>query len=149
MTAVNNSFTPPNPHFERMVRDAFAKREPIIRLGASLVAVNPGRVEIELPFSAAIAVEQSHFASAAVAAIGETAGACAALTLMPDGSDAMTVDYKVNFIRPARGKLLRASGQAMRAGQFIIVARVEVKTPGNGAESVCAVLQTTMLRVAA
>jgi uncharacterized protein (TIGR00369 family) len=148
MTVVKNTFTPANRHFEGMVRDAFAKRELIMRLGASLVAVSPGRAEIELPFSAAIAVEQGHFASAAVAAIGETAGACAALTLMPDGSEAMTVEYKVNFIRPARGMVLRASGQVMRAGQSILVARVEVKTPGNGEESVCAVLQTTMLRVA-
>jgi uncharacterized protein (TIGR00369 family) len=148
MTVVKNTFIPPNPHFERMVRDAFAKRELIMRLGASLVAVSPGRAEIELPFSAAIAVKQDHFASAAVAAIGETAGACAALTLMPDGSEAMTVEYKVNFIRPARAMILRASGQVMRAGQSILVARVEVKTPGNGADSVCAVLQTTMLRVA-
>ena len=149
MTVVNNSFTPPNPHFERMVRDAFAKRELIMRLGASLAAVTPGRAEIELPFSAAIVVEQDHFASAAVAAIGETAGACAALTLMPDGSEAVTVEYKINFIGPARGMLLRARGQVVRAGQSILVARVEVKTLVNGVDSVCAVLQTTMLRVAA
>jgi uncharacterized protein (TIGR00369 family) len=147
MTVVNNSFTPLNPHFERMVRDAFARRELIMRLGASLVAVRPGRAEIELPFPPAIAVEQGHFATAAVAAIGETAGACAALTLMPDGSEAITVEYKVNFIGPARAMSLHASGQVIRAGHSIIVARVAVKTPGNGADSVCAVLQTTILRV--
>ena len=147
MTAGNSMFAPPNPEFELMVRDAFAKQGLMMWLGASLAAVGPGRAEIELPFSAAVAGEHGHFASAAVAAAGESAAACAALTLMPAGSEVATVDYKINYISPPMGRLLCASARVIRAGQSLTVARIDIKARAAGADSVCALLHATVLRV--
>ena len=147
MTVVSSMVSPANPHFERAVRDAFAKHELMVRLGASLVAVGPGYAEIELPRSPAVSWEQGRFATAAVAALGESAGGCAALAMMPAGSEAATVDYKINFIRSARGDLLRASGRVVRAGQTLTVVRVVVRALGSDAVSDCALLVATVLRV--
>jgi uncharacterized protein (TIGR00369 family) len=147
MIVVSSMLTPPNPNFERTVRDSFAEQALMARLGASLTAVGAGRAEIELPFSAAVSQRQGRFASPAVAAVGECAGACAALTLMPAGSEVTTVEYKINFIRPASGNLLRASGRVMRAGQSLIVARVDVTVFGECGESGCALLQVTLMSV--
>jgi uncharacterized protein (TIGR00369 family) len=147
MTAVSSMVTPANPSFERAVRDAFTKQELMMRLGAALVAVGPGYAEIELPCSAAVSCQQGRFATAAVAAVGESAGACAALAAMPAGSEAVTVDYKINLIRPARGNLLRARGRVVRVGQSLTVVRVDVSAAGSEAGSACALLLATVLRV--
>jgi uncharacterized protein (TIGR00369 family) len=147
MSAVSSILSPANPNFERAVRDAFAKQELMARLGGSLVAVGPGYAEIELPHSPAVSWEQGRFATAAVAALGESAGICAALAMMPAGSEATTVDYKINFIRPAQGSLLRASGRVIRPGQSVTVVRVAVRALGPDANGECALLLATVLRV--
>jgi hypothetical protein len=68
---VNMMFTPPNPNFERTVRDVFAQQQLMARLGASLVVVGPGYAELELPCSAVMSWREGHFASSAVAALAE------------------------------------------------------------------------------
>jgi uncharacterized protein (TIGR00369 family) len=146
MTVANSMFTPSNLNFERAVRDAFLKRGLLVRLGASLAAVGPGRAEIELPLSESISQKQGQFAGTAVAALGECAGVCAALTLMPAGSEVTTVEYKINLVRSARGTLLLAKGRVIRAGQSLTVARVDVFAVGEGADGICAILQVTMMR---
>jgi uncharacterized protein (TIGR00369 family) len=149
MTVVNSMLTPPNPDFDPTVRDAFAKRRWLVELGAALAALGPGRAEIGLPFSDAVSHQGSQFASAAVAAVGECAGACAALTLIPAGSEVTTVEYKINFVGPARGELLRAKGRVIRAGQSLTVARVDISAVGEAGNSLCALLQVTMMRACA
>jgi acyl-coenzyme A thioesterase PaaI-like protein len=59
----------------------------------------------------------------------------------------MTVDSKINFIRPARGRLVRARGRVVRAGHSLTVARVDVRALVLEAKSACALLLATVLRV--
>jgi hypothetical protein len=42
----------PNPRWEEAVRDSFARQTLIATIGASLLRVEPGAVDIELPFRA-------------------------------------------------------------------------------------------------
>lgn len=139
--------SPRNPAFERVVRDSFSRQGLMGTIGAWLVEVKPGRVVIEVPFSQRISQQHGLFHGAVVGAIGDNAGGYAALTLMPEGSEVLTVEYKINFIRPAQGALLRAEGQVIRSGRTLTTTRMDVSVVGGREDGPCAVLQATMMRV--
>lgn len=141
------TFEPANLDFERVVRASFARQGLMTTIGARLVVVEPGRVEIELPYADAISQQGGLFHGGIIGAIADNAGGYAALSLMPSGSEVLTVEYKVNFMRPAAGSLLRATGQVQRAGRTMSVVRADVACIAASASSVCALMQATMMRM--
>ncbi len=137
-----------NPSFEEAVRASFARQGLMWTIGARIATVLPGRVVIELQRSNGSSQQQGLFHGGAIGAIADSAGGYAALSLMPAGSDVVTVEYKINFVRPALGTLLRADGQILRAGKSVTVARVDVTAIDGDNRQVVALLQGTFMRVA-
>jgi uncharacterized protein (TIGR00369 family) len=142
------SLQPANPAFEDVIRASFARQGLMRSLGAQLRSVLPGRVIIELPMGDAISQQQGMFHGGAMGAIGDSAGGYASLSLMPAGAEVVTVEYKINFVRPAKGELLRAEGQVLRAGKSVTVARVDIAAIDAGKATVVALIQATYMRVA-
>lgn len=149
MTAADRTKpAPANPGFEASVRASFAAQGLMATLGARLATVEPGHVVIEMPFSAAVSQQQGLFHGGAIGAIGDTAGGYAALTLMPAGSEVVTVEYKINFMRRAMGRLVRADGRILRAGRSVMVGQIDVAViDPEGRESACSALLATFMRV--
>ena len=143
---MSTQLKPANPDFEKSVRESFGRQGLMGTIGAWLVEVAPGRVVIELPFSARFAQQHGHFHGAVIGALGDTAGGYAALSLMPAGSDVSTVEYKINFVTPAKGQMLRATATVVKAGKALSVVRVDVGCINDGKSADCAVLQATMMR---
>ena len=141
-------FQPADPAFAAVVRDSFARQGLMREIGARLAHVEPGRVVIELPFSPRLTQQHGRFHGAVLGAIGDTAGGYAALSLMPAGSEVVSVEYKVNFVRPAAGDLLRAVGQVVRPGRSVTVARIDVLAVTGGEATIAALMQATFMRVA-
>lgn len=142
------ALTPTNPDYAAVVAASFARQSMMRTLGARLASVAPGRVVIELPFSEAVGQQQGLFHGGAIGAIGDIAGGYASLSLMPAGSEVVSVEYKINFVRPAKGALLRAEGQVLRAGKSVSVARMDVALVDGGKATPVALMQGTFMRVA-
>jgi acyl-coenzyme A thioesterase PaaI-like protein len=66
---------------------------------------------------------------------------------MPAGSDILTVEYKLNLVRPALPPTLRAEGRVIRAGKTLSVCRADVYCTVNGGLEACALLQSTLMRL--
>ncbi len=147
MPPIGNLPEPSNPEYERAVRDSFGRQGLMGTIGAWLVEVKAGRVVIELPYSQRISQQHGLFHGAVVGAVGDNAGGYAALTLMPAGSEVLTVEYKINFVRPAQGLLLRAEGQVIKSGRTLTTTRMDVSVLGGAEDGMCAVLQATMMRI--
>jgi uncharacterized protein (TIGR00369 family) len=141
------SFTPAHPAYEDVIHQSFAAQGLMTTLGARLGTIMPGRVVVELPYATAVGQQQGFFHGAVMGAIGDVAGGYAALSLMPASSEVVTVEYKINFMRPAVGELLRAEGQVVRAGKSLTVARIDIAALKDGVPSVVAILQATFMRV--
>lgn len=139
---------PVNRNFEKAVRESFAREGLMGTIGAWLVAVEPGRVVIELPFSGRLAARPGEFHGAVIGALSEAAGTYAALTVMPAGSSASTVEYKINFLAPAKGSLARATAEVVQADAGQCVIRVDVVVVERARERACAVMQGTATQVA-
>jgi len=137
--------TPSDPDFAARVRDSFARQQVMAFLGATLTRVEPGIVEIELPFRAELTQQHGYFHGGIVATIADSAAGYAAFTLMPAGSSVLSVEYKINMIAPAAGERLRAIGEAVRSGRTLTVCTFRVMVAKDGRETACAVgVETAM-----
>ena len=140
-----SAFEAKNPDFERIVRDSFARQGFMGTLGAELVSVEPGRSEIALPYSDAIAQQHGYFHGGAIGAIADTAGGYAAFSLMPDGMTVLTVEYKLNIVAPGKGERLIARGHVVRPGRTLTITRADVFAVTGAGEKLCAIMQQTLM----
>ncbi|HYW73642.1 MAG TPA: PaaI family thioesterase [Pyrinomonadaceae bacterium] len=123
-------------------RQAFMKT-----VGAQLASVEPGQVTIEWPFSSQLTQQHGFLHAGVVAAVVDSACGYAALSLMPAGAAVLSVEFKVNLLKPAAGTHFRAIGRVIRAGRTITVCSGEVYAHLDGQESVVAIMQATMMTV--
>ncbi|MBA3577619.1 MAG: PaaI family thioesterase [Sphingomonas sp.] len=95
-------------------------------LGAQLVEASSGRCIIEVPLSEALMQQHGFFHAGVSAAIADTASGYAALSLMPDNASVLTVEFKINLLNPADGRLLRATAQVLKPGRTLMVVSASV-----------------------
>jgi uncharacterized protein (TIGR00369 family) len=139
---------PPNPSFAAEVAGSFA-RQPIMNLiGASLSLVEAGVVEITLPYRADLVQQQGFLHAGVVTTIADSACGYAAYSLMPAGSEVLSVEFKVNLLRPAAGELFVAPAEVIKAGRTLTVVRADVfGIQGNAERELVATMQSTMICV--
>ena len=133
-----------NPAFVEVVDESFRRQKFMTTIGAKLSRVAPGEVEIEIPFRAEIEQHAGSVHAGAITAIADTACGYAALTLMPAGSDVVSVEFKLNLLAPARGDRFVARARVLRSGRTLTVCAADVVAfPG---EITVATMLGTMMR---
>lgn len=116
-------------------------------LGASLVSVEPGFVEIELPVVEALTQQHGFMHAGAVASIADSACGYAAFTLMPADAGVLAVEFKINLMAPAAGEKLVARARVIRAGRTLTVCQADVAAIGDGQERLVAIMTSTVMTV--
>ncbi len=115
-------------------------------IGARLSLVEPGVVEITLPYRADLAQQHGYLHAGVVATIADSACGYAAYSLMPAGSEVLSVEFKVNLLRPAQGETFVARAEVIKAGGTLTVVRADVfGVAENGARELVATMQGTMI----
>lgn len=115
-------------------------------LSAKVTRVAAGEVEIIMPVSDAISQQHGFVHAAAVTAIMDSACGYAALSVMPEDSDVLAVEFKVNFVAPAIGSSIRAVGTVIKAGKTITLTSANAYAISDNGEKLVAVMQATMIR---
>ena len=135
-----------NPSFAADVERSFA-RQPIMNLiGARLSLVEPGVVEITLPYRADLAQQHGYLHAGVVTTIADSACGYAAYSLMPAGSEVLSVEFKVNLLRPAQGETFVARSEVIKTGRTLTVVRADVfGIDGNANRELVAIMQGTMI----
>lgn len=132
---------------ETRIRDSFARQGMMATLGAEMIAVTEGRVEIAAPILPG-ATQQQGFAHAALTfAIGDSAAGYAALTLLPPENEVVTSEIRIHLLAPGRGDRLVARGRVVKPGRRLIVVMAEVFAQAEGRETQIALLTGTMVPV--
>jgi uncharacterized protein (TIGR00369 family) len=117
-------------------------------LGAVLERVEPGRVEIALPFRAELSQQHGFFHAGMVSTIADSAGGYAGFTLFPADAGVLTVEFKINLLSAADGELAIATGEVIRSGRTLTVCRLEAYVEKQGKRTHCATgMQTLMCLV--
>lgn len=115
-------------------------------IGARLARVEPGVVEIELPFRADLTQQNGHLHAGVITTMADSAAGYAAHTLMPAGSRVLSIEFKVNLLRPARGEMFVARAEVIKAGRTLTVVRADVfALRTNSEKELVATMQGTMM----
>ena len=77
--------------------------------------------------------------------IADSSAGYAAMTVVPAGASVLTVEYKMNLMAPADGDKLIARGRVVRPGRTLIVTQAEVFALKEGRETLCALMQQTIM----
>ncbi|MFS4582292.1 PaaI family thioesterase [Phaeobacter sp. C3_T13_0] len=134
---------------DKRIRDSFDKQTMMQTLGAKIAKVGDGTVTITAPILPS-SRQQHGVAHAALSfAIGDSAAGYAALTLIPEGSEVMTAEMKINLLAPGAGDLLRATGKVVKPGRRLIIVTAEIHAITGDQEKLVALLQGTMVPVTA
>ena len=117
---------PRNPAFAEEIKQSFAKQTVMGLIGAELGRVEPGLVEITLPYRADLAQQNGYLHAGIVTTIADSACGYAAYSLMPPNSAVLSVEFKVNLLRPAKGETFLASAEVVKSGKTLTVVRADV-----------------------
>jgi uncharacterized protein (TIGR00369 family) len=138
---------PLNPSFEREVRQSFAQQSFMELIGTSLTLIEPGVVEITLPYRQDLTQQNGYLHAGIVTTIADSACGYAAFSLMPEGSGVLSVEFKVNLLRPAKGENFLARAEVIKAGRTLTVVRADVFALTENKRSLVATMQGTMMRL--
>ena len=116
-------------------------------LGAELTAVGEGMVEIRLPFSPSLTQQDGYLHAGAVTAVLDSACGYAALSVAPADHEVLTVEFKVNLLAPAAGKVFIAKAQVKRAGKKLTVCTADAFAITGDTQKVVATMLTTIMAV--
>lgn len=133
------------PEFVERVQASFQRQNAMHLIQASLPVVEQGLIEIHLPHWQGVEQQHGFIHGGVVGMIADSAAGYAAMTTVPATASVLTVEYKMNLVAPADGEKLIARGQVVRSGRTLIVTKAEVFALKAGKESLCALMQQTIM----
>ena len=136
-----------DPDYEARVRESFARQRIMAKLGAEMILVSPGRVEIGMAYQEDLTQQHGFLHAGIVTTLLDSACGYAAYTLMEPGDNVVAVEFKTNFLRPATGERLVVRARVVRSGRNLTVCAGDAFMLQAGAESHVAVMQSTLMRV--
>lgn len=142
---MSSQFQPKNPEFKARVSASFDEQTVMQLIGASLGTVEPGHVEIELPYRADL-TQQDNFLHAGISStIMDSACGYAAFSLMPAEARVLTIEFKINLLAPAAGEHFRAVGTVRKPGRSVFVAESELHASTDGDDRLVATMVGTLM----
>jgi uncharacterized protein (TIGR00369 family) len=131
--------------FLAMGREVLARQPFSVLLGAELVALEPGRCELQLVVAEQLK-QQNGFAHGGVLSyLADNALTYAGGTALR--VPVVTAEFKINYLRPAVGERLIARAHAAHVSRSQVVCRCDVSVVAGGVEKLCAVAQGTIARL--
>jgi len=111
-------------------------------MGVELTRFQEGLAELRLPLKPEHLQQHGFAHGGVVALMADSAIAYAGGSIL---GDVVTLEFKLNMIRPGLGEALIARGEALSAGKNQAVCRCEVFSFQDGQERLCAAGQGTMM----
>jgi uncharacterized protein (TIGR00369 family) len=136
------------PDVQARITSSFERQGLMRHLRARLGLIAPGRVHIVLPSRPEVTQQHGYIHAGAAGAVADSAGGYAALTVFPEKTEVLTVEYKINLMA-ATGDYLEAVGTVVKAGRTLTVCRLEVFDVQGTQRSLVSTGQQTLIRVPA
>jgi uncharacterized protein (TIGR00369 family) len=139
------NFEPKDDNFAEKVRESFNAQSAMRTLGAELTRVEPGAVDIELPYRKDLTQQNGFLHAGIITTIADSACGYAAFSLMPKGADVLSVEFKVNLLSPAVGEKFLTEGRVLRAGKTLTIVQGNVFGLSNGQQKHVATMLATVM----
>jgi uncharacterized protein (TIGR00369 family) len=139
------TFKPQDANFEARVRASFARQTAMATLGIEISTLNPGEVELNMPYSAAYSQQHGFIHAGIVTTALDTACGYAAFSLMPEDAAVLTIEFKTNLIAPARGDYFLFRARVLKPGRTITVCEAQAFAAEAGKEELVATMTGTLM----
>lgn len=123
-------------------REVLARQAFSVLLGAELVALKPGHVELALPLADKLKQQDGFAHGGVLAYLADNALTYAGGTALR--VPVVTAEFKVNYLRPAVGERLVARARAVHVGKTQAVCQCEIFSVAGGVEKPVALAQGTI-----
>ncbi len=141
--------TPPAHDFREHVRAIFERAPFIGDLGVALSDLGPGWCESVLRIAPKHLQQDGYIHAGVQATIADHTAGGAAGTVAKPGDLVLTVEFKINLLRPALGDRLRCRATVLRDGRTITVVESEVFARKDAAEKLVSKAMVTLALVPA
>jgi uncharacterized protein (TIGR00369 family) len=108
------------------VKQVFVDATFVTDLGIRLEKIEPGRVETSLEIQPRHAQQHGFVHAGVLATMADHTAGGAAVSMSKEDDDIMSIEFKINFLRPATGKKLRCVGTCLKPGRTIFVSEAEI-----------------------
>lgn len=116
-------------------------------IGLILVSLRPGKCITRLKLKKEH-FQQDGFAHAGViATMADHTAGYAAYSLVPESHRILTIEYKINYLQPAKGNSLECKARVLRPGKQILITEAEVYSVQGKAKTLVAKAMHTMASV--
>jgi uncharacterized protein (TIGR00369 family) len=103
----------------KRIEESFSRQGFMQTLGATLVAVETGKVTITAAFRDTLTQQHGYLHAGVMTAMVDTACGYAALSTTADGYEVLTVEFKINFLKPAKTNKIIAVGEVTQSGRTL------------------------------
>jgi uncharacterized protein (TIGR00369 family) len=141
------AFQPTNPGFANRCRRSFEAQKFMDHIGATMPVIEPGYCEVHLPVREEMTQQHGYVHGGAMAAIADSAAGYAAFSLFDANSAPLTVEYKLNILRPGEGERMVARAQVVKPGRTLTVVQSDVFAIVGDRESLCVTSLQTLMRL--
>ncbi|MDN5852699.1 MAG: PaaI family thioesterase [Actinomycetia bacterium] len=133
--------------FRHDVADAVLRLPVAAAFGITFTELADGRAEARLAWRPELSHASGVFQASPIATLADFTGGAAAVTLLPPGSTAATIDYTAKFLTEARGDHLIARARVLRPGATLTVVAADIYVVHNTSEVLCATALVTMRNI--
>ncbi|MEZ5009491.1 MAG: PaaI family thioesterase [Chitinophagales bacterium] len=104
---------------EQRIKDSFHQQQFMQTLGARLVSVEKGVVVIECDYHLKLTQQHQYIHAGAISTLADTACGYAALSMMDNDKEVLSIEFKSSMMRPAKAEKLIATGRVIKSGRRI------------------------------
>ena len=138
-----------SPEKRKLITDRFNRSETLQFYKAELLEVETDFVSIKIPKMDLMTRKAGMFNGAMIASLVDVSSGYAAVSHYEEDCYVVTVELKVNYLRPAMGDALVSKSYVIKGGSKISVIRTEIYTINNSNdhESHVATSLVTMMKI--
>jgi uncharacterized protein (TIGR00369 family) len=131
--------------FEARMRASFNRQKVMQTLGVTVERAGAGEAGFAMPFAPEFTQQHGFLHAGIVSTVLDTACGYAAFTLMAPDAAVLTVEFKANFLAPAKGERFRFAGKVVKAGRTISVCEAQAFACTGGEEKLIATMTATIM----
>lgn len=137
------------PEKKQLVEASFNRSETLKFYNATLMEIETDFVSIKIPKQEMMTRKDGMFNGAMIASLVDVSSGYAAVSHYEDDCYVVTVELKVNYLRPAIGDFLLSKAYVLKGGKKISTIRTEIFAvdENSGKETHAATSLVTMMRI--
>jgi uncharacterized protein (TIGR00369 family) len=131
----------PNPDYRRFATAQYENAAFVKHLGIELVDLGEGWCEMRLPLEPRHNQQNGLVHAGVITTLADHCCGTAASTMCPSGQKVLSLEFKINLLRPGSGQVLSCRAEVVRAGRTVMVTGAKVL---NDAGKAVALMTATM-----